>query len=241
MAYSVIIVEDEVAVSQLLAQYLLFPQTQDTVRQGQYQVVGCAGSIKVATGLLKALQPDLILLDIYLPDGSGLELLQQVRKQGLKSDVMLITAAKEVTILEQAMQLGVCDFLVKPLMLKRLDQALARFEARQHCLSVAEEVTQSIADTLFGGDNKQSSNQVPVRLPKGVDALTLDKIRSVFIEHPKQSYTAQQMGALVGMSRSTARRYLEYMLAIDELIVDQNYGAIGRPERSYRFIGFNKS
>ncbi|MDX6018006.1 MULTISPECIES: response regulator [Shewanella] len=240
MAYSVIIVEDEVAVSQLLAQYLLFPQTQDTVRQGQYQVVGCAGSIKVATGLLKALQPDLILLDIYLPDGSGLELLQQVRKQGLKSDVMLITAAKEVTILEQAMQLGVCDFLVKPLMLKRLDQALARFEARQHCLSVAEEVTQSIADTLFGGD-KQSSNQAPVRLPKGVDALTLDKIRCVFTEHPKQSYTAQQMGALVGMSRSTARRYLEYMLAIDELIVDQNYGAIGRPERSYRFITFNKS
>lgn len=240
MAYSVIIVEDEVAVSQLLAQYLLFPQTQDTVRQGQYQVVGCAGSIKVATGLLKALQPDLILLDIYLPDGSGLELLQQVRKQGLKSDVMLITAAKEVTILEQAMQLGVCDFLVKPLMLKRLDQALARFEARQYCLSVAEEVTQSIADTLFGGD-KQSSNQASVRLPKGVDALTLDKIRCVFTEHPKQSYTAQQMGALVGMSRSTARRYLEYMLAIDELIVDQNYGAIGRPERSYRFTTLNKS
>ncbi|WP_335908724.1 response regulator [Shewanella indica] len=240
MAYSVIIVEDEVAVSQLLAQYLLFPQTQDTVRQGQYQVVGCAGSIKVATGLLKALQPDLILLDIYLPDGSGLELLQQVRKQGLKSDVMLITAAKEVTILEQAMQLGVCDFLVKPLMLKRLDQALARFEARQHCLSIAEEVTQSIADTLFGGD-KQSSNQASVRLPKGVDALTLDKIRCVFTEHPKQSYTAQQMGALVGMSRSTARRYLEYMLAIDELIVDQNYGAIGRPERSYRFITLNES
>ncbi|MEL4427570.1 response regulator [Shewanella indica] len=240
MAYSVIIVEDEVAVSQLLAQYLLFPQTQDTVRQGQYQVVGCAGSIKVATGLLKALQPDLILLDIYLPDGSGLELLQQVRKQGLKSDVMLITAAKEVIILEQAMQLGVCDFLVKPLMLKRLDQALARFEARQYCLSVAEEVTQSIADTLFGGD-KQSSNQASVRLPKGVDALTLDKIRCVFTEHPKQSYTAQQMGALVGMSRSTARRYLEYMLAIDELIVDQNYGAIGRPERSYRFITLNKS
>ena len=179
MTYSVVIVEDEVEVAQLLAQYLLLPNgvagnntPKQSLRQGQYQVVGIAGNLATAKALLQAVNPDLVLLDIHLPDGNGLDLLSDLRRLNIKSEVMLLTAAKEVEILEKAMQLGASDFLVKPLMLSRLDQALARFEARQQCFSAAVEVTQSMVDTLFGSKERVSTT---TRLPKGVDSLTLKK------------------------------------------------------------------
>lgn len=238
MTYSVVIVEDEVEVAQLLAQYLLLPNgasgnqgNRQSLRQGQYQVVGIAGNLATAKALLQAVEADLILLDIHLPDGNGLELLNELRRKEIKSDVMLLTAAKEVETLEKAMQLGACDFLVKPLMLTRLDQALARFESRQQCLSDANEVTQSMVDTLFGS---KEQSKAPVRLPKGVDQLTLKKILNAFNEHKNTPFTAQQMGDLVGVSRSTARRYLEYLLEAEQVNADQSYGSIGRPERCYK-------
>ncbi|WP_372762168.1 response regulator [Pseudoalteromonas sp.] len=238
MTYSVVIVEDEVEVAQLLAQYLLLPTgvagkhtAKQSLRQAQYQVVGIAGNVTTAKALLQAITPDLVLLDIHLPDGNGLELLTDLRQLNIKSEVMLLTAAKEVEILEKAMQLGASDFLVKPLMLNRLDQALARFEARQQCLSDAVEVTQSMVDTLFGSKERLAG---PARLPKGVDGLTLKKIITAFNEHKDTAFTAQQMGDLVGVSRSTARRYLEYMLEAEQVKADQSYGSIGRPERCYK-------
>ncbi|MDP4490100.1 response regulator [Pseudoalteromonas piscicida] len=231
MTYSVVIIEDEVAVAQLLAQYLVTPATPSSARQEQYRVVASSDNVSTATVLLSAIQADLILLDIYLPDGNGLEFLKMLREQGCKSEVMLITAAKEVATLEKAIRLGVCDFLVKPLILERLDLALARFEARQQCLDGANEVTQSMVDTLFGSE--QASVPSTARLPKGVDPLTLEKIRTAFQSQPKQVFTATQMGELVGVSRSTARRYLEFLVSIEEVKADQSYGSIGRPERSY--------
>ncbi|HEA16419.1 MAG: response regulator [Pseudoalteromonas prydzensis] len=238
MTYSVVIIEDELEVAQLLAQYLLLPNgvaghqtARQSLRQSQYQVVGIAANLSTATALLQAIEPDLILLDIHLPDGNGLELLTDLRRRSIKSEVMLLTAAKEVETLEKAMQLGACDFLVKPLMLNRLDQALARFESRQQCFSDANEVTQSMVDTLFGSSEQ---SKAPVRLPKGVDQLTLKKIIDAFKEHKKTPFTAQQMGDLVGVSRSTARRYLEYLLEAEQVSADQSYGSIGRPERCYK-------
>lgn len=111
MTYSVVIIEDELEVAQLLAQYLLLPNgvagnqtARQSLRQGQYQVVGIAANLSTATGLLQAIEPDLILLDIHLPDGNGLDLLTDLRRRSIKSEVMLLTAAKEVETLEKAMQ-----------------------------------------------------------------------------------------------------------------------------------------
>ncbi|KUM51904.1 response regulator [Rheinheimera sp. EpRS3] len=233
MTYSVVIVEDEIEVAQLLAQYLLSPDKR-RANAPRYQVLGIASDLATARSVLSALNPALILLDVYLPDGSGLTLLSELRARDTNSEIMLLTAAKEVQVLEKAMQLGVCDFLVKPIMLSRLDQALSRFEEKQQHLSAAQEVTQSMVDALFLNPADSGKDNANVRLPKGVDGLTLQKVRQVFNATPEQAYTAQRIGEQLGISRSTARRYLEYLLESTELMVDQNYGAIGRPERSYR-------
>lgn len=238
MTYSVVIIEDEIEVAQLLAQYLLSPEKR-RANAPRYQVLGIASDLATARSVLSALNPALILLDVYLPDGNGLELLSELRARDTNSEIMLLTAAKEVQVLEKAMQLGVCDFLVKPIMLSRLDQALLRFEEKQQHFSAAREVTQSMVDALFlspadSNAKETSKDNVNARLPKGVDGLTLQKVRQVFVSAPDQAYTAQRIGEQLGISRSTARRYLEYLLESAELMVDQNYGAIGRPERSYR-------
>lgn len=237
MTYSVVIVEDEIEVAQLLAQYLLSPDKR-RANAPRYQVLGIASDLATARSVLSALNPALILLDVHLPDGNGLTLLSELRARDTKSEIMLLTAAKEVQVLEKAMQLGVCDFLVKPIMLSRLDQALSRFEEKQQHLSAAREVTQSVVDALFLNPadtaRESSKDSTGIRLPKGVDGLTLQKVRQVFVSTPEQAYTAQLIGEQLGISRSTARRYLEYLLENTELMVDQNYGAIGRPERSYR-------
>lgn len=224
--HTVIIVEDEVEVAHLVAQYLF--------STNRYKVIGMASDISTARSLLGAIVPDLLLLDVYLPDGNGLNLLAELRSQGSRSEVVLLTAAKEVQILEKAMQLGVFDFLVKPVLLSRLDQALSRFESRQLKLSATEELTQSVVDAFM--EVPTGATKAAVRLPKGVDQLTLQKIREVFDAKPQDKLTAQMVGEKLGVSRSTARRYLEFLLECNELAADQSYGSIGRPERCYHRV-----
>lgn len=222
MPYSCIIVEDQPHVAQYLAQYL--------IQTGRYMVMGMANNVAAAEALLGAMQPDLLLLDVYLPDGNGLELMKTHHDKLQKTEVFLLTAAKEVQVLEQAMKLGVSDFLVKPILQSRLEQALQNFENRHKQLSGASELTQTVVDQFF---SRQSDGKAQ-RLPKGVDGLTLQKIQQVFTAAPKDSLSAQQVGDTVGVSRSTARRYLEYLLETEELIAEQVYGNVGRPERCYR-------
>lgn len=155
--HTVIIVEDEVEVAHLVAQYLF--------STNRYKVIGMASDISTARSLLGAITPDLLLLDVYLPDGNGLNLLAELRSQGIRSEVVLLTAAKEVQILEKAMQLGVFDFLVKPVLLSRLDQALSRFESRQLKLSATEELTQSVVDAFM--EVPTGTTKAAARLPKG--------------------------------------------------------------------------
>ncbi len=68
-------------------------------------------------------------------------------------------------------------------------------------------------------------------MPKGIDPITLKKIMAVFDEK-REGMSADEVGKCIGASRNTARRYLEYLTGAGLLVVDIDYGNVGRPEKT---------
>ncbi|WP_432453749.1 MULTISPECIES: response regulator [unclassified Agarivorans] len=223
----VLIVEDDQGIAEIHHQYLQ--------RVSDFEVSGIALSIADAKIHIHAKPPQLILLDVYLPDGTGLELLKYIRSQDLAIDVMLLTAAKEAATLQEALRNGVFDYILKPVVFPRLQESLQNYRTYLQRLTQNSSFEQQDVDKLMpmsegasgGAENKR-------RLPKGVDAVTLDKVRALFREHA--SLTAELAGKQIGSSRTTARRYLEYLVSCNELSPEVAYGAVGRPERVYHRV-----
>ncbi|TRN26515.1 response regulator [Vibrio furnissii] len=224
MSTRVLIIEDDVAIAQLHHKYLN--------QMGGFDVVGIATSQAEAEMQLEVLKPDLVLLDVYLPDGTGLDILQWVRGRNACCDVILITAARDVETLQQAMRGGVVDYLLKPVMFPRLEAALKKYQARQVELGQVADLDQGLVDKMLTTHAQSEANLQ--RLPKGIDAVTLDKIRHLFRQ--PVCLTADEAGERIGASRTTARRYLEYLIGSGELEADVRYGSVGRPERSYKKV-----
>lgn len=222
MNTKVMVIEDDIAIAQLHQKYL--------EQIGGYQVIGIATTKMEANLQLEILKPDLLLLDVHLPDGSGLDILNELRGKNLGCDVVLITAARDVDTLQQAMRGGVVDYLLKPVMFPRLEAALSKYVDQKRQLTHTYDLDQAIVDKMLqstsAGDTKGG------RLPKGIDGVTLDKIKALFSE--SAALTADEAGEKIGASRTTARRYLEYLISTGELEADLNYGSVGRPERCYK-------
>lgn len=217
----VMIIEDDIAIAELHHRYL--------TQMGGFEVVGIATSRAEAEMQIDVLKPDLALLDVYLPDGTGLDILQTLRGNNQGCDVILITAARDVDTLQQAMRGGVVDYLLKPVMFPRLEAALRKYQDQQQQLEDLSALDQKVVDQMLTV-NAQAEETAP-RLPKGIDAVTLDKIRALFEQ--TDSLTADDAGEKIGASRTTARRYLEYLISSGELEADLSYGNVGRPERWY--------
>jgi len=171
---------------------------------------------------------DLILLDVYLPDMTGLEVLQRLRSRGDRVGVIMITAARELDTVSGALDGGAADYLIKPFEFDQFKAKLEAFAARDDALRSAAGVDQSLIDSLFGGAAPARGGET---LPKGLGAetggLVLDAVRSA------GEVSAAECAELVGISRVSARRYLEHYLSAGALQLRLQYGA-GRPERRYR-------
>lgn len=227
MILRVLIVEDDPRIAELHCRIV--------ERVAGFEVVGMALTLTEAREMADLLLPDLLLLDLYLPDGHGMDLLHELRSRGQQIDVVLITADKEVEAVQQALQAGAFDYLVKPVMFKRFEESLHNFQRYRHQLTGAKKMTQNEIDQLCHGHvtTAQVGNS---DVPKGIDLLTLGKVQQVFHNHDSQTtsgFSAEEVGAIIGASRSTARRYLEYLITTGALRADVVYGSIGRPERRY--------
>lgn len=200
-----------------------------------FEVVGIATDRAQAHEHLDILAPDLVLLDLYFPDMSGLDLLQHIQWGYPNTDVIIITAAKEFNTVREAIRGGVYDFMIKPVVFDRFQEKLKAY--RKYYVQMKQ----------LGGANKQIDQQSIDQLlwragermdreayfPKGIDKLTSEKILS-YIEESEDVWTAEELGKRGGFSRTTARRYLEYFVEKGILIADISYGTVGRPERVYR-------
>ena len=224
----VVIAEDDHQIAEIQRRFL--------DRIDGFELVGVAHGLEEAEDLVDVLQPELLLLDIQFPTGTGLELLRTMRSRNSETDVILITAAKEVETLQAALRGGVFDYILKPLVFERLQETLQNFSSHRAKLQAMQSIAQSDVDTILPRGGSAAVGTLPQqeqRLPKGIDALTLEKIRQVFSAQA-QALNAEEMGELIGASRTTARRYLEYMVSTNELAAEVSYGSVGRPERRYK-------
>ncbi|MEE2763527.1 MAG: response regulator [Pseudomonadota bacterium] len=222
-----LIIEDDRQIAEI--------QRRFVERLDQVELCGIAHTLADARDLIDVLTPDLILLDVYFPDGNGLDLLRELRASDSASDVILITAAKEVDTLRSALRGGVFDYILKPLVFERLAEAVQRYRDHLDRLSGLDQVAQKEVDLLIPRTSPDEGATVPTRedrLPKGIDAITLDKIREVLAGGGE--WSAEDVGAAMGASRTTARRYLEFLVGHGEADAEVSYGNVGRPERRYR-------
>lgn len=194
-----------------------------------FQCVGKALNASETIRLLHEKPVDLVILDIYMPDELGTNILSKIRKQFPSVDIIMITASTENNHLRQALRYGVFDFIIKPVPLRRLKRTLERYRQFRKTLSSSEKVTQERVDQLIGHHSPDANSHT---LPKGIDPLTLRKVKQLLKVAP-EGITADEMGKLLGASRTTARRYLEFLISENEVEAQPIYGIVGRPERRY--------
>ena len=196
-----------------------------------FTVTGIANSIQEGEEMLQVLRPDLVLLDIFFPDGNGIELLWKIRKEYRETDIVLITAAKEKDIFQEALRGGVFDYILKPLNFTRFQNMLNRYLDHRKKLQKIVTIKQSDVDIFLHQEKKDVDHKD--NLPKGIDPITLHKINKIVESISSEGINAEQTGEKIGVSRTTSRRYLEYLVANGVIRADLFYGTLGRPERRY--------
>ncbi|MGL6455642.1 response regulator transcription factor [Aeromonas caviae] len=181
----ILIVEDDPAIAEIHRRFVQ--------RLAGFEVLGVALTLFDAREQIGILRPDLVLLDVWLPDGEGFSLLRELRQAGASLDVILLTAAREAA-----------------------------------ALAALADIDQQAVDTLFGTPLQQVAAE---GLPKGIDALTLQRVLTALTP---EAASAEEIGSRIGVSRTTARRYLEFLVGQQLASPELEYGTVGRPERRYR-------
>jgi response regulator of citrate/malate metabolism len=175
-------------------------------------------------------RPDLVLLDIYLPDLTGLEVCRRLRAAGNRDDVIAVTAARDVDTVRGALGLGVAQYLVKPFGFPAFRDKLERYAAFHARAQRGGEAEQQEIDALLG--ELRSSTALP--LPKGLSRETLELVART-LRAADQPLGAAETADAAGLSRVTARRYLEHLVQAKDAELELRYGRSGRPEHRYRW------
>ncbi|WP_225101001.1 response regulator [Streptomyces sp. CoH27] len=225
----VLVVDDDFRVAEINAKYV--------GKVPGFRVTARAHSAAQALSTVQRGSVDLVLLDHYLPDGTGLDLVHRMREQGHGTDVIMITAASEVTTVQQAMRLGALHYLVKPFTFAALRIRLDSYAALRrtvdrvggHGLTGQEQV-----DRIFGALRTSSAPSAP-GLPSGHSEPTTDLICGV-LHRADQPLSAHEVAARTGLSRSTAQRYLRHLEQAGRLRLSLKYGDTGRPEHRYAWV-----
>ncbi|MEV6204826.1 response regulator [Streptomyces sp. NPDC051771] len=193
-----------------------------------FRVVGVAHSRAAAVRLLDRVPVDLILLDLYLPDGHGLALLRALRAAGHAADVIAVTSARDLAVVREGVSLGVVQYVLKPFAFATLRDRLTRYAEFRGAAGEAsgqDEVDRALAALRA---------PQPAILPKGLSGPTLEAVTRSLRE-AAAGLTAAEAGTAVGISRITARRYLEHLVTEGRAARAPQYGQIGRPELQYRW------
>lgn len=206
---------------------------QFTARVPGFEVVGEATSGTEALRLIAQLRPDLVLLDIYLPDLSGLEVLRRLRaSREAHVDVIAITSAKEVNVLRDAMHLGVVHYIVKPFTFTTLSERLQSYATVKRRLDGLDQAEQAEIDRLFSVLRSHHSAET---LPKGISAPTLARVLAILREN-EEGISSAELANLTDLSQGVARRYMRFLVDSGMVTLELRYATVGRPEHIYRCV-----
>ncbi|WP_370291592.1 response regulator [Nocardioides sp.] len=227
----VLVVDDDFMVARIHSRFV--------ERTPGFEVAGTARTGAEALELAESLAPDLLLLDVHLPDRSGLEVLEQLRGEGSRVAVVMVTAERGAGAVSSALHGGALQYLVKPFEYDDLAERLRQVAATLSSLRADgdRETDQDTIDRAFGaarGPQRPTATGggAGTPLPKGLSPETAELVLAAIraAEEVGASDTAQA----VGLSRVTARRYLEHFVDAGIAEVRLQYGGTGRPQRRYR-------
>ncbi|WP_413471125.1 response regulator [Streptomyces peucetius] len=199
-------------------------------RVAGFTVAGVAHSRAEAVRVLERTDVDLLLLDLYLPDGHGLALVRSLRAAGHLADVIAVTSARDLAIVREGVSLGVVQYVLKPFTFATLRDRLTRYAEFRS--SAGEASGQDEVDRTLAA---LRTPRTTASLPKGLSGPTLEAVTRTLRESA-EGLTATEAAAAVGISRITARRYLEHLVTAGRAARAPQYGQIGRPELQYRWI-----
>lgn len=221
----VLVVDDDALALELHAAYV--------GRLPGFEVVGQAAGARAAlTAIADPARPiDLVLLDMTMPDGGGLDVARRVRAMGSGVDIIAVTAVRDAATVRAAVSTGVVQYLIKPFTFAAFRERLEAYRAYVEGLDrAAGDATQSEVDALLG-----SLRTVAPALPKGLSDETLQAVAER-VRTASGAVSSTEVGEREGMSRVTARRYLEHLADVGRVRREPRYGGPGRPEITYAWV-----
>jgi two-component system CitB family response regulator len=171
---------------------------------------------------------DLVLMDHYLPDETGLAVVQEMRRRGHQTDVIMVTAARDISTVQAAMRQGALQYLVKPFAFAGLRAKLEAYAGLRRTLDVGGEAEQAQVDRIFGALSASAEPD----LPKGHSPTTAELVRRALVT-AEGPLSAQEIAEETGLSRQTAQRYLKLLERTGRARLTLKYGDAGRPEHRY--------
>lgn len=220
--YKVLIVEDDPMVAMINEQYIK--------RNKNFTLVGKCNDGMSALSFLEKNDIDLIILDVYMPKMNGFETLREIRNRQITTDVIMVTAANDIDSLEEALHLGVVDYLVKPFTFDRFQMALEKYIAKINALKDIEKLNQSNIDSIIVNSRKNTQDL----FPKGIQEKTMQCIMDYLRENSGVWFTGDQIAGEIGLTGVTVRRYMNYLSESGRVIGEMNYETGGRPCMLYK-------
>lgn len=218
----IIVVEDDPMVAQLNAAYL--------DRLEGFSVRGIFPNGQQALEFLRENPVELAIVDVYMPVCGGVELLRRMRSERIRTAVIMITAATEMQVVDEALRLGIEDYIIKPFSYDRLRDSVLRFRDKTSLVQGSQTASQAMVDRLLGNQPRLSAG---TPLPKGLNAKTLAAIREV-LDRERGDHTCESLSAASGLSKVTVRHYLNYLIETGTLTSAIDYETGGRPRVLYR-------
>jgi two-component system, CitB family, response regulator MalR len=221
----VLIIEDDPMVAEFNRRFL-----QEV---NGFTLAGIVHTVKDAKEFLQSEQVNLILLDVYMPGATGLDLLRFIRENNILADVILITAAADKENIQTALRYGAMDYLIKPFAFERFHQALMQYKEKYHFFENHQVLRQKDLDERILAAEQQLAGASIEDLPKGLTSSTLESIIKVIQTKENNQFSTDDISEITLISRVSVRKYLKFLADIGILEESLTYG-VGRPGYLYR-------